>query len=128
MAVGGSVFFRSAWRATAAGMPHLDLPIALGIALAFGRSVLSYVAHRSQAAYFDTLDVFIALVLFGRWLQERVIERNRAWLLASDGTDSPLARRVREGRAEPEPKVREGWTSPESLGASSSRRRRKQQR
>jgi|CZKU01.1.fsa_nt_gi Cu2+-exporting ATPase len=93
--VGGTVFFRSAWRATAAGVLHLDLPIALGIALAFAGSVQSYVAHRSQAAYFDTLDVFIALMLLGRWLQERVIERNRAWLLASDGTEGLLARRMR---------------------------------
>jgi hypothetical protein len=95
VAVGGSVFLRSAWRATAAGMLHLDLPIAF----AFAGSVHSYAAHRSQAAYFDTLNVFIAPMLLGRWLQERVVERNRAWLLASDGTDGLLARRIREGRA-----------------------------
>jgi Cu2+-exporting ATPase len=100
VAVGGTVFFRSAWRAARAGVLHLDLPIALGIALAFAGSVLSYVAHRSTGAYFDTLDVFIALMLFGRWLQERVVERNRAWLLASDGTEGLLARRVVAGRAE----------------------------
>ena len=39
-------------------------------------------------------------MLLGRWLQERAVERNRAWLLASDGTDGLLARRVREGRVE----------------------------
>jgi Cu2+-exporting ATPase len=98
--VGGTVFFRSAWRATRAGILHLDLPIAIGIAMAFAGSVESYFARRSQASYFDTLDVFIALMLLGRFLQERMIERNRAWLLASDGTDGLLARRVRESRAE----------------------------
>jgi Cu2+-exporting ATPase len=100
VAVGGTVFFRSAWRAVRKGMIHLDLPIAFGIALAFAGSVYSYVARRSEAAYFDTLDVFITLMLLGRWLQERVIERNRAWLLASDGTDGLLARRVADGRME----------------------------
>jgi Cu2+-exporting ATPase len=100
VAVGGTVFFRSAWRATRAGVLHLDLPIALGIALAFAGSVHGYLVHRGGTAYFDTLDVFIAVMLLGRWLQERVIERNRAWLLASDGTEGLLARRVREGRAE----------------------------
>ncbi len=100
VAVGGSVFLRSAWRAVRQGMIHLDLPIALGIVLAFAGSVLSYALHRSEAAYFDTLDVFITLMLAGRWLQERVVERNRAWLLACDGAEALLARRVREGRVE----------------------------
>jgi Cu2+-exporting ATPase len=98
--VGGTVFFRSAWRALRQGMLHLDLPIALGIGLAFAGSTVSYFTGRSRASYFDTLDVFITLMLLGRWLQERVVEKNRAWLLASDGTDGLLARRVREGRVE----------------------------
>ena len=98
--VGGSVFFRSAGRAIRRGILHLDLPIALGIALAFAGSVHSYLAQRSRAAYFDTLDVFITLMLLGRFLQERAVERNRAWLLASDGTDGLLARRVRDGHVE----------------------------
>jgi Cu2+-exporting ATPase len=100
VAVGGVVFFRSAWRALGQRILHLDLPIAVGIALAFAGSVHSYLTRRSEAAYFDTLDVFITLMLLGRWLQERAIERNRAWLLASDGTDGLLARRLREGRVE----------------------------
>lgn len=100
VAVGGSVFFRSAARALRRGILHLDLPIALGIALAFAGSVHSYLAHGSRAAYFDTLDVFITLMLLGRFLQERAVERNRAWLLASDGTDGLLARRVRDGHVQ----------------------------
>lgn len=98
VAVGGSVFFRSALQALRQRLIHLDLPIALGIALAFAGSIHSYVTRRSAGAYFDTLNVFIALMLVGRWLQERVVERNRAWLLASDGTDSLLARRIVGGR------------------------------
>ena len=98
VAVGGSVFFRSAVRAVRQGVLHLDLPIAVGIALAFAGSTYSFFAHASKAAYFDTLDVFIALMLFGRWLQERVVEKNRAWLLASDGAQGLLARRIEEGQ------------------------------
>jgi Cu2+-exporting ATPase len=98
VAVGGSVFFRSALRGARRGVLHLDLPIALGIALAFAGSTLSYATHRSESSYFDTLDVFIALMLLGRWLQERVLEHNRAWLLASDGAEGLLARRVEGGR------------------------------
>jgi Cu2+-exporting ATPase len=94
--VGGSVFFRSAYEGLRRGVLHLDMPIALGIALAFGSSTLSYLNH-SRATYFDTLTVFIALMLVGRWLQERVIERNRRQLLESDGADGLLTRTVREG-------------------------------
>jgi Cu2+-exporting ATPase len=100
VAVGGTVFFRSAWRALQQRMLHLDLPIAMGVALAFVGSAVSYFTQRSRAAYFDTLDVFITLMLFGRWLQEHIVDRNRAWLLASDGTDGLLVRRVRDGRVE----------------------------
>jgi Cu2+-exporting ATPase len=98
VAIGGSVFIRSAARAVRRGLLHLDLPIAVGIVLAFSGSTVSFFSHRSKAAYFDTLDVFITLMLLGRWLQERVLEQNRAWLLASDGADGLLTRRIDEGR------------------------------
>ena len=35
-------------------MLHLDLPIALGIALAFAGSVQSFLFRGSEAAYFDS--------------------------------------------------------------------------
>ncbi len=98
--VGGTVFFRSAVRALRHGVLHLDMPIALGIALAFAGSVHSYLAQGSRAAYFDTLDIFITLMLLGRWMQERAVERNRAWLLASDGSEGLLARRLSGGKVD----------------------------
>ncbi|HEY2518250.1 MAG TPA: heavy metal translocating P-type ATPase metal-binding domain-containing protein [Polyangiaceae bacterium] len=98
--VGGSVFFRSAWQGLRRGILHLDLPIALGIGLAFAGSVYGYAAHRTSGVFIDTLDVFIALMLVGRFLQERVIERNRSALLASDGVDGLLTRRERGGVVE----------------------------
>ena len=100
VAVGGSVFFRSAWQGLRRGYLHLDLPIALGIALAFAGSVYAYANHRGSGIYVDTLNVFIALMLVGRWLQERVLERNRLTLLQNDGTDGLLARRLRGDRVE----------------------------
>jgi Cu2+-exporting ATPase len=93
VAVGGSWFLASAIRGLRRGLLHLDLPIALGIVLAFASSTWAYLAHRSTA-YFDTLTVFIALMLVGRWLQQRVIEQNRDRLLASDGVEGLLTRRL----------------------------------
>jgi Cu2+-exporting ATPase len=98
--VGGSVFIRSAWRCVRRGVLHMDVPIALGILLAYGGSLWHFTQGRDDGSFFDTVATFIALMLTGRWLQERVVERNKAMLLASDGVDSLLARRVREGRVE----------------------------
>ncbi len=92
--VGGTVFFRSAWQAIRARVLHLDLPIALGIALAFISSTYGYLAARGGRSYFDTLDTFIALMLVGRFLQERVLAKNRARLLEDDGIDGLFARKV----------------------------------
>ena len=36
-------------------------------------------------------------LLVGRWLQQRMLERNRAQLLADDGTESLLTREVKDG-------------------------------
>jgi Cu2+-exporting ATPase len=95
--VGGSVFIRSALRAVRRGVLHLDVPIALGIVLAFAGSTYSFFFASGHAAYIDTLTVFVALMLVGRWLQQRMLERNRAQLLADDGTESLLTREVRDG-------------------------------
>jgi Cu2+-exporting ATPase len=99
--VGGSVFFKSAWNGLRSRVLHLDVPIALGIGLAFVGSVVAFFARRSSGIFVDTLDVFIALMLVGRFLQERVLERNRLALLENDGAEGLLARRERaDGRVE----------------------------
>jgi Cu2+-exporting ATPase len=95
--VGGSVFIGSALRAIRRRVLHLDVPIALGIVLAFTGSTYSFFFASGHAAYIDTLTVFVALMLVGRWLQQRMLERNRAQLLADDGTESLLTREVRDG-------------------------------
>ncbi len=92
--VGGTVFFRSAWQALRRRVLHLDLPIALGIALVFTSSTYTYATRGGTTSYFDTLNVFIALMLVGRFLQERVLAKNRAYLLASEGAEGLYTRRV----------------------------------
>ncbi|MEZ4655141.1 MAG: hypothetical protein R3E12_16495 [Candidatus Eisenbacteria bacterium] len=44
------------------------------------------------AAYFDTVSIFVTLMLLGRWLQEQILERNRRSLLRSSGTEHLKAR------------------------------------
>lgn len=101
VAIGGWPFFRSAWRALRRGLLHLDLPIAVGILLAFGGSAWSFATDAGEGSYGDSLAVFVALMLGGRWLRERVVAQNRARLLASDGVDGLWTRRLfRGGRVE----------------------------
>lgn len=95
--VGGSVFIGSALRTIRHGVLHLDVPIALGIVLAFAGSTWSFFFASGSASYIDTLTVFVALMLAGRWLQQRMLERNRAQLLADDGAESLLTREIRDG-------------------------------
>ncbi len=100
--VGGPVFLRGALAGLRRRVAHLDLPIALGMLLAYAGSVYAYFLDGPRAAYFDTLTVFVALMLVGRWAQERILERNRNSLLAGGGADLiTVKRRVAgEGRLE----------------------------
>ncbi|MBZ0267477.1 heavy metal translocating P-type ATPase metal-binding domain-containing protein, partial [bacterium] len=102
--VGGDVFLRGAWRAARAGIVHLDLPIATGIVLAWGGSVWGHFTAGPQSGYFDSLAVFVTLMLLGRFLQERHLERNAAALLSTDGLGG-LSTRVRraDGRIDSRP-------------------------
>jgi Cu2+-exporting ATPase len=91
--VGGWPFFRSAAQGLRRGGLHLDLPIALGILLVFGTSLVQARGGRGDLAYFDTLNTFVTLMLVGRWLQQRVLERNRRFLLEDDGAEGLFVRR-----------------------------------
>lgn len=93
--VGGWPFLRSAARGLRSGLLHLDLPIATGILLVYALSLAQMRQGRGDVAYFDTLDVFICLMLAGRLLQERVLERNRHFLLEDEGADGIAVRVVR---------------------------------
>ncbi len=91
--VGGWPFFRSALHGLRRGVLHLDLPIALGIVLVYGMSLAQARGGRGDLAYFDTLNTFVTLMLVGRWLQQRVLERNRRFLLDDDGAEGLFVRR-----------------------------------
>lgn len=91
--VGGSYFGKTAIAGLRRGILHLDLPIALGILLAYVSSTWGWVAH-GLTTYFDTLTIFVALMLAGRFLQMRLIERNQKRLLASDGAEGLYTRRL----------------------------------
>jgi P-type Cu2+ transporter len=82
------VFARGAWLTLRRGELHVDLPIALGLVLAFVGSVVgaSRGLHAS-AAYFDSVETFAALMLLGRYLQRRQLEQSRALAVGESALD-----------------------------------------
>ncbi|PIE23173.1 MAG: ATPase P [Planctomycetota bacterium] len=92
--IGGPVFFMAAWAGLKQHVLHLDLPIAIGILLAYLGSAYFFFTKGSHS-YFDTVTIFVTLMLLGRFLQERAIARNRDLLLANDGTEHLRVRRFR---------------------------------
>lgn len=80
--VGGSYFLRRAYRGLEIGVLSLDVPIALGVLLAYCGSAGAWWAGFREAVYLDFVSTFLFLMLLGRWVQERVLERNRHHLLS----------------------------------------------
>lgn len=76
----GAVFFRSAWAAIRTRTPHLDLPIAIGLAAGGIAGVVNTVRGAfvgggaggmggAGEIYFDSVAVLVFLLLAGRWIQ-----------------------------------------------------------
>jgi Cu2+-exporting ATPase len=97
VAIGGSYFFRAALAGLRERVLHLDLPIALGIALSYGGSTWAYFERGGGAAYFDTVCTFIALMLLGKLLPQRLLEANQRRMLQDDGVEQLPQKRVGEG-------------------------------
>ena len=93
--VGGPVFFRSAIAGLRVRVVHMDLPISLGLLLAWAGSV--YGQLTGGATYFDTVAIFIAFMLGGRFLQQRTLSQSRDQVLADDGAEHMRARRLADG-------------------------------
>lgn len=77
VAYGGSYFFVRAWNALKVGTLHMDLPIALGLIVAWMGSMFGWAVGRPDLFYFDFVAVFTVLMLVGRWFQEWVTGRNQ---------------------------------------------------
>jgi P-type Cu2+ transporter len=120
MIAGGGVFFKGAVQGLRHRIAHLDVPISLGMILAYSGSVYGFLAGGPEHTYFDSLTVFIALMLVGRWAQEHILQRNRNALLESVGAENLSAKRLRNEVLETvaASEIRQGdeiWVAPGDL-------------
>jgi Cu2+-exporting ATPase len=61
-------FFRGAWRDLRVRRPGMDVPVALGIGAAFAASAVSTYTG-SGAVYYDSVTMFVALLLVARYVE-----------------------------------------------------------
>ena len=66
----GRVFFSGAWAALRTRTLHMDVPVALGLAVGYLQGAVNTVRD-SGPIYFDGLALLIFLLLVGRYLQQR---------------------------------------------------------
>ena len=103
LAYSGQVFFRSAFRALRHGHTNMDVPISIGVLLAFGMSLYETIQHGDHA-YFDAAVSLLFFLLIGRTLDHVMRERARqavnglarlstrgALVLKADGTQTYLS-------------------------------------
>ena len=76
LAFAGRIYFRSAWNALRHGRMNMDVPIALGVSLAYGMSLYETMTHGPHA-YFDASVSLLFFLLIGRTLDHVMRERAR---------------------------------------------------
>ena len=88
-------FFRGAWRDLRRRRPGMDVPVALGIGVAFGASLTATFTGGSEV-YYDSITMFVFFLLCARWLEMRARQKAAANLEYLDKALPLAAHRLRD--------------------------------
>lgn len=97
MAFAAGPFFSGAWRQLRAGRLGMDVPVALGIAVTFVASTGALFDPQGplgHEVYFDSLTMFVALLLLARWFELGARHRAAEALEAVAGALPTVAERL----------------------------------
>jgi Cu2+-exporting ATPase len=70
-------FFTSAWRMLRQGRVGMDVPVSLGLIIAFAASMWAWWTRQGEV-YFDSVSMFVFLLLGARWIEARIRTRTSA--------------------------------------------------
>lgn len=84
LAVGGSYFFQRALSSLKLRSLHMDVPISLGLIAAYLGSVGGLLFGVKDMLYFDFVAIFAFLMLSGRYIHLRLLDKNRRQLWARE--------------------------------------------
>ena len=76
----GRVFYRSAWAALRHGRMNMDVPIVIGVTMAYAMSLYETL-HHGEHAYFDASVTLLFFLLIGRTLDHMMRDRARSAVL-----------------------------------------------
>lgn len=82
--VGGSEFFKKAWFGLKNRTLHMDVPISLGVILAWFGSFIGWRVGEFSLVYFEFVATFIFLMLVGRWVQLSAVERAQSKVVSQE--------------------------------------------
>lgn len=90
-------FFRAAWRSLRAGQLVMDVPVSLAVLIGYGASFWATLTQQGDV-YFESIAMFVFLLLVGRYLEMRSRARSRIGRSNVAQLIPPVACRWQEGR------------------------------
>jgi len=91
-------FYRGAWRALRHLQPNMDVPVSLGISIAFAGSLWSALSGEG-AVYFDSIVMFVFLLLLARYLEFMARRRTAGVVQGLDHGAPVIATRIDRERS-----------------------------
>ncbi len=93
MVYSATPFFESAWRMLKQRRLGMDVPVSLGLLIAFFASVWSWATNTGEV-YFDSVSMFVFLLLGARWIEAKIRARTSAQRERLSTAIPALAQRV----------------------------------